>query len=124
MRYLYASDDECAAGCFKQDFMPSIGHHSVVPVLAAATGGASREVVVVGGDSGRGLTLGRVAELDASACAFCARAAETMLAEAELPSTTGCDDEDVRGLKHQLLKLLVLRTFAKNCRMQSRCSLR
>ena len=151
VRYLFASDDECAAGCFKQDFMPSIGHFSVVPVLAVATGGVSREAVVVGGCSGRGLSLGRIAELDAAACGFCARIAEAMLAQAELPSTTDehehrleiatevsapaargvdrggeADDEDASALKQRLSvkQLLVLSAFARDCRIQSQCSLR
>ena len=151
VRYLFASDDECAAGCFKQDFMPSVGHFSVVPVLAVATGDASREAVVVGGCSGRGLSLGRIAELDAAACGFCARIAEAMLAQVELPSTTDeherrlevatdasapaergvdcggeADDEDASALKQRLSvkQLLVLSAFARDCRIQSRCSLR
>ena len=111
VRFLCATDDECTSGCFEEGYMPSIGHLSVVPVpppMAVAGGRWGGEGVVLGGGAGGGLSLGRIAELSAAACAFCARAAETKLAE--LPSTL---DEEDRQL---------LRAFARDCRMQMRCS--
>ena len=141
VRYLYASETEAA--CFSEEYVESIGHYTVVPNPVAAANGIGVQGVVVG-DAGHGLSLGRISELDAAACGFCARAAEAMLSE--LPTSIeedehrlmaaanardalgGVDDETaqaqrrVLALEYRLGVKKILRAFARDCSMQTRCN--